>query len=206
MAACEDRGLQRMQAFEYLIALVSILVGLALADLAASLHRLLRARKRVVWHWHALAAAAVLVLIVLDIWWGMRHLERAEVTMTIGLFLPMLVSLLVFFLLAAAALPDEVPSAGLDLRAYYIENGRYFWSLFASFIVLASTHVVAISVSRIADQTGGLAGLASALLPNLVVALIAVSLALTRRSWWHSGALALLLAALLFSYVTRPLT
>jgi hypothetical protein len=195
-----------MQAFEYLIALVSILVGLALADLAASLHRLLRARKRVVWHWHALAAAAVLVLIVLDIWWGMRHLERAEVTMTIGLFLPMLVSLLVFFLLAAAALPDEVPSAGLDLRAFYIENGRYFWSLFALFIVLASTHVVAISLSRIADRTGGLAGLASALFPNLVVALIAVSLALTRRSWWHSAALTLLLAALLFSYVTRPLT
>ncbi len=206
MAAGEDRGLHGMQAFEYLIALVSILVGLALADLAASLHRLLRSRKRVVWHWHAPAAAALLVLLVLDLWWGMRQLERADVTMTIGLFLPMLLSLLVFFLLAAAALPDEVPSAGLDLRAYYVENGRYFWSLFALFIVLASTHVVAVALPRIADRTGGLTDLAGDLLPNLVVALIAVSLALTRRSWWHSFALALLLAALLFSYVTRPLT
>ncbi|HEX8214127.1 MAG TPA: hypothetical protein VF582_01500 [Allosphingosinicella sp.] len=68
----------------------------------------------------------VLVLLVLDVWWGVRQLEMTGVTITIGLFLPLLAALFIFFLLAAAALPDEVPSEGVDLRAYYFESSRYF--------------------------------------------------------------------------------
>jgi hypothetical protein len=195
-----------MQAFEYLVGLTSILLGLALADLAASLHRLLRARGRVRWDWHAPLAALIIVLLVLDLWWGLRELERAGVTMTIGSFLPMLSALFVFFLLAAAALPDEVPAGGLDLRVYYFDNSRYFWGLFALFVVLAATHISIVSYPRLAAQPGGVARLAINLAPNAVVVLLAVSLAFVRRAWWHSIALALLLTAMLSSYLTRELT
>jgi hypothetical protein len=57
----------RMPAFEYLLSLVSILIGIALADIALSVHRLLRSDGAVRWHWHPIAAAAIIVLLVLDL-------------------------------------------------------------------------------------------------------------------------------------------
>lgn len=195
-----------MQAFEYLVGLASILVGLALADLAHSLHKLLRARARVRWHWHAPAAAAMLVLLVLDFWWGMRTLERAGLTMTIGLFLPMLVSLFVFFLLAAAAFPDEVPDGGLDLRAYYLDNASYFWRLYALFVLLASIHVAMIALQRFDASPDLLARAATTLMPNAIAIALALTLAFVRRPWLHSVGLLFLLLVPLSSYLTRPLT
>lgn len=194
-----------MQAFEYIVALVSILLGLALADIASSLHRLLRARGRVRWDWHAPLAAVILVLLVLDVWWGMRQLERAGTTMTIGLFLPLLCALFTFFLLAAAALPDEVPADGLDLRAYYFEQRRYFWTLFALFVALAMFHVGLMSYQLIAETPRVLTRLALNLVPNFVIVLLAVSLAMVGRAWWHTVGLGLLLAAQLSSHMTRAL-
>ena len=58
-----------MTPFEYILPLVSVLVGLAIADLAVSFNRLLRARRRVTWDWLALLAAFIALVAVLDIWW-----------------------------------------------------------------------------------------------------------------------------------------
>ena len=57
-----------MSPFEYLLPLISVLVGLAVADLATSLHWLLQARRRVQWDWLPLLAAILAVLAVLDLW------------------------------------------------------------------------------------------------------------------------------------------
>jgi H+/Cl- antiporter ClcA len=57
--------------FEYLLALVSILIGLAVADLSSSLHRLLRARRRVRWDWLPLAGAFLVILLILEFWWNL---------------------------------------------------------------------------------------------------------------------------------------
>lgn len=193
-----------LQAFEYLLQLAAILIGLALADLAISLHRLIRARQRVGWHWHPLATAAAVVLLILDIWWGMRVTERAQIPWTIGLFLPLLVGLLAFFLLAAAALPDDVPDQGLDLRAYYAENSRYFWIMFAAVTLLFTAH--SILISWIAMRSPDLPRMLLRLSPNFVLAGLACSLAFVRRPWWHSVVLILLIGSMLASYVMRPLS
>ncbi len=51
----------RISSFEYITALVSVVVGLAIADMATSLHRLLRNRRRVRWDWVAPLAAVVIL-------------------------------------------------------------------------------------------------------------------------------------------------
>jgi hypothetical protein len=192
-----------VQAFDYLFQLIAILVGLALADLCLSFHRLLRARSRVRWHWFPLAAAALVVLLTLDLWWGLRPLARADVTMTVGMFLPLLAGLIVFFLLAAAALPDEVPADGVDLRAHYFGEQRYFWSLFAALIALFCLSRIGIAVAIAGWDV--LPKLAADLVPNFVLVALAVSLALVRRAWYHSVGLILLLLAMLASWFQRPL-
>jgi hypothetical protein len=127
-----------MSDFEYLLALVSILVGLSIADLTLSLHRLLRSRKTVVWHWLPLASAALVLLLVLQFWWQFRMLEYvAEVWSYYAAFLVIAASLVGMFLLASAALPDRVDGQAFSLEDYYFENARYFWFLFVSFLLLS---------------------------------------------------------------------
>jgi hypothetical protein len=122
--------------FEYLLALVSILIGLAVMDLSSSLHQLLRARQRVKWDWLALASALLVMMLILEFWWIFYGLGTSSAWTHYSAFLVLAATLVCMFLLASAALPDEVPAEGTDLRQYYQENGGYFWSLFSLFVLL----------------------------------------------------------------------
>jgi hypothetical protein len=123
--------------FEYVLPMVSILIGLAVGDLSISLHRLLRARRHVRWDWLPMAAALLVLLLILEFWWAFYALGRSEVWTQYWAFLFLGAALVSIFLLASAALPDAIPEDGLDLAAYYDENRRYFWGMFGLFALLA---------------------------------------------------------------------
>lgn len=192
MAAPSHRTRTRdaVSRFEYLLAFVSILVGLSVADLAASLHRLLRARHRVRWDWLPLLASLVVLMLVLQFWWGFFRMGQMEVWGRFGAFLTITVSLIVLYLLASAALPDEVPDAGLDLREYYAGNARYFWTLFA----LSALIPTAIATALRPDPVSVRSVLQA--LPNLVVASLVLSLGVVRRRAYHVVVVVVLFAFL----------
>lgn len=123
-----------MSPFEYILPLVSVIVGLAITDVAVSIHRLLRNRRRVEWDWLALAAALLAVVAVLNLWWGFYSVQASDFYTAFGGFLPLAAQLLLLFLLSAAALPDGVPDEGVDLRQFYRENHGQFWVLFAAYV------------------------------------------------------------------------
>jgi hypothetical protein len=178
-----------MQPFEFILTFASILVGLALADIGASLHRLLRARARVRWDWLPLAATALVVLTVIQFWWAFYGIGRATAWTSYGRFLPLVALLMVMFLLASAALPDDVPPEGMELSEYYAANSRYFWSLFALFILMA------VPVSAIAYESGGLAMLRQQV-TNALLEAVLISLAVVRRRRYHAVLVVLLLVVL----------
>ncbi|MET0294591.1 MAG: hypothetical protein ABW042_06190, partial [Phenylobacterium sp.] len=135
-----------MSASDYVSSFVAIVLGLAVADLAASLHRLLRARARVKWDHMPLLAALGAGLSCVSGWWGLYDDFSGQVSLVE--FLPTLVVLVLLFLLASAALPDEVPAEGIDLRAYYMENRRYFWGLFALWMATVLLRDLLITAER----------------------------------------------------------
>src|SRR5262245_65925483 len=102
-------GHSRMTPFEYLLILVSIEIGLAVADISTSLHRLLRSRHQVRWHWLPLAAALLVVLVILQFWWAFYRFGQTEVWSRYGAFLLLMLQLVLMFLLASAAVPELVP-------------------------------------------------------------------------------------------------
>jgi hypothetical protein len=167
--------------------MVSILVGLAIGDLSLSLHRLLRARGRVEWDWLPLAAALLVLLLILQFWWAFYGLGQAEVWTHYWGFLVLSAALISMFLLASAALPDAVPDDGLDLSAYYHENRRYFWILFAVFTVLAFV-LDMVGGSEVIGPTGPLRAI-----PTLMVAALLLSLAFVSKRGYHSAVVLLLL-------------
>ncbi len=174
-----------MTTFEYTSVLASIIIGLALVDVLVSLNRLIRAGAKVRWHWAAPVATGLVVMTLLQIWWSLYRPQEGATT--IGQFLPLFVALVILFLLAAAALPDEVPEEGLDLKAYYHRNGPYFWGLFAA--ALGWLMLVELIASAAGDE---LLSFLRQRIVDFAVLGVFISLIFVRRLWWHAIAIVLL--------------
>ncbi|MFB6230913.1 MAG: hypothetical protein ABEL04_07125 [Salinibacter sp.] len=140
---------------EYIAALLSIIVGLGLTDLAQSLRELVRPRRKVNWHWLPLLWAANTFLLAIQIWWNSFSLLTGA---TSKFFFPFLAAFLLLYLTCAFALPDpgwedsraevgargasvETPAAQapLDLRAFHfsVSHRRWFFGMLVGFIVTA---------------------------------------------------------------------
>ena len=192
-----------MTAIDYVAGFISILVGLSLAEIAQSTHRLLRCRHRVRWHWYPFAAALLLLLIIIELWWNTNQVIVPGRPVTIGIFLPIVGGLLLLYLTCAAVLPDEVPTEGLDLRASYFANARYFWTLFA--ILVAGFVIIRMGRSIAFVGWARTVPALPSVVPNAVLVLLFLSLGWVRRSWWHTLLLLLLPPLLFLSLVNRPL-
>ncbi len=121
-----------IRAFEYALGLFSVLIGLAVADIAASAHRLARTRLPVTWDPLALMAAFYALVMAIGMWFEIWAVRNVSQTRHFFFYFSMVASLFVLFLIAAASLPDD-PAVDGDLRAYYERNRRYFWFLVALF-------------------------------------------------------------------------
>lgn len=108
------------------------MIGLAITDLATSVHRLLRHRRKVRWDWVAPLAALLILAEMFDAWWGWRGFSGA----TLGQVVPPFLALILVFLAASAVLPDEIPDAGLDLGEFFDEQRAYFWGIYSAYIAV----------------------------------------------------------------------
>lgn len=171
-----------MSAFEYVSVMASIIMGMAVVDILASANRLIRAGAAVKWHWAAPAATVLVLMTLLQIWWSQYRPESEG--LTIGAFLPLFVELVLLYLLASAALPDEATGETVDLKAYYQRNGPYFWSLFTA----ALAWLVLVEIVT-AARMGEIVALLEARAADLVVLAVFASLIFVRKLWWHAVAL-----------------
>ena len=174
---------------EYLAGFISIIIGLALADLAVSVQRLLRAGRRVTWDLLTPAATLLVTAFIINVWWASYTSLEAMRSITVASFIPDLISLLLLFSLASSALPDEVGDRPLDLAEYYRDNRKWFWGLFALYTLW---------VTLVAGVRTSLAGatpvmLAGTVVPNLVLASLMLILVAVERKWVHVTIIALLL-------------
>ena len=194
-----------MNPFEFLLPLFSIIVGLSITDLATSLHRLLRARRRVEWDWLPLATALLAVVLVINVWWAL-YPDSAEATegYTVAEFFPVMTTLIVLFLTNAAALPDRVPPEGIDLRAFYESNSSYLWLLFAVYIALATALTISNRLSPMLDDGSlGWKEVAEQLFmlsQNLMIVGLFVGLARYRNRTFHVISVVGVLLVLTFAF------
>lgn len=188
-----------MSQFEYLILLISILVGLGLADLAKSMRNLLLPEMSVRWHWLPVAWTVIVLGYVLMAWWVFYQLLRAEVWHHPISFLPVLLSTLALYLLCAFALPDAdrkevsyhtVDAEGekvINMEAFYLskEHRRWFFGMAAAFSFL---FFGAFNYGRFHAAERSLeAALLQMLSAFLILTLPHVILGLSKRKWAHWG-------------------
>tara|TARA_R110002033_G_scaffold81224_1_gene132052 strand:- start:1802 stop:2377 length:576 start_codon:yes stop_codon:yes gene_type:complete len=125
-----------MSVSEYIILFSSILIGLAVADLSLSLHRMLRARKQICWNLIVPTLGFVVLCSILNLWWSIYVKYSGLESISFLEFLPQVFILVTFFLISASVFPDEIPQEGLDLQDFYIENRGQIWGLFSLFLFL----------------------------------------------------------------------
>ena len=114
---------------DFAIGLMTIITGLAIADMVISAHGLLMNRKRVEWDWLALLAAAFIFLLIVSSWGiSYKTMGNQVINPPLWLFVIGLSQIIPLYLAARASLPDAVDEKGLSLANHYAEIRRYFWA------------------------------------------------------------------------------
>lgn len=166
---------------------MAVVLGLAISDLAVSLNRLLEAGERIRWGWLAPLAAVVTLLKIVTQWWAWFDAMAIARSVTFEIYLGVLASALLLFLLAAAALPDRLDDGPFDLALYYDRVCRRYWLLFAAQWVLST--VVSIW-AQMAIEGAKLAAFS----PVYLIVPAAVALAFIRTRALHMAAFVALIA------------
>ena len=184
-----------MSKYDIVITLFTIVYGLMLTDLFLSFHKLIRARKTVKWHWLPLLAAWYLFLTILKNWWGLSPLQSSTDSMNIYFFIAYGHLLFLTFLLVSAALPDVIEKNGIDLKRYYFKNHRYFWGLMSSVVVLS----ILINFIKRFHQLDP--SVIFTLLAVIILPILTITLAISKRYWVHSTILVILVIGIVFEII-----
>lgn len=156
-----------MNGFDYALGLLTILMGLALADVTFSFHKLAVKARTIRWDGRVLLAAALVIFECVRLWFAQWTLRNSAEALTFPIYLGMFVEMLLLVLIAASCLPDD-PTDDFDLGSFYEQRRRYFWGLFAAYhlmffiwwIIFGATSADGLSAAGAIDWVRVLAPLA----------------------------------------------
>ncbi len=164
-----------MTPFEHLSVLVSIVIGLGIAHLLSSAHRLVQARDRVRPYWLSLMWAGLILVTQIEWWWATFE-YREQMQWNFFYFLFMLLSPIALYLAAAFVLPDVEPGVTYDLREYYYGTRRWLFSILAL--------NPALDAVRRAFEAGSILNVGAS--TNAIAAVLIASLAVSDREAHHA--------------------
>ncbi len=124
-----------MGLFEFLMVLVSIIIGLGIAEILTGIARTIRCRALVTGYWVHSVAVAGIFFALLQQWWEIWDLRSATEWTFHGLLM-MLAGPVGLFLIAHLLFPE--PMQGANIREYYYGTMRAVWWLGALTVVLAT--------------------------------------------------------------------
>ena len=124
-----------MALFEFLMVLVSIIVGLGMAEILAGVARALRRRASIRFYWVHMVLVLAMFIALLQQWWEIWGLRVASEWSFLAL-LVMLTAPVCLFLIAHLLFPEPVD--GADFQEYYYREMRPIW-LLGVVAVVAST-------------------------------------------------------------------
>ena len=125
-----------MSLFEFLMVLVSIIVGLGIAEILTGIARLIRCRGSIQGYWVHSVVVALIFLALLQQWWEVWGLRDAPEWTFHGLLM-MLTGPVGLFLIAHILFPEPMQRA--NVREYYYGAMRPIWWLGAVTVVLATS-------------------------------------------------------------------
>jgi hypothetical protein len=187
-----------MSAFDYLTILISIVLGLAIANVLTRLATVITARERVDFYWPPVAWAIWLFFICVQHWWAewsVRHTSQ----WTFGTFWLQLLVPVDLFLLSTLALPERDENGKLDLGKWYFHNRAWFFAIMF--------FLPALSIAEEIARTGRMASpLNFGFLILFDVVIVAAFFLRSRRAqeWIAAQAMMLTLLYVVLLYLALP--
>jgi hypothetical protein len=168
-----------MTPFEYIALLTSIVIALGITRILTGFGQVVQHRGRVRTYWvHLLWAVNVLLWLLLN-WWILYRWHSFE-RWTFFLFLFVLISPVLAFLLAVLLFPEPF-EAGVDLKQRYYANHRAF------FVVAALLPIVDAADTVLKGWTHFVAQGPQYVVTLLVIVVLSVIGAVTKREWFHAS-------------------
>lgn len=121
-------------AFAYLSVLLSIILGLAIAEILQGYRSLLLARSTVKFYAPPLIWSAIMLLLAIHFWWASFGLATRQ-NWDFTAFSAVLMQTVMLFMGAALLLPHKKPDEAIDLRAHYYREAGPFFSFGLLFLV-----------------------------------------------------------------------
>ena len=121
-----------MTSFEYALGLFSVLMALALGDIAMNVHKLIRNCRTVRWDGRVVLSTLLVIVVIVRMWFALWSIREDSLVLVFPFYLSMFLELMILFLLGASCLPDE-PLADCDLGAFYERNQQSLWLIFSVF-------------------------------------------------------------------------
>jgi hypothetical protein len=123
-----------MQMFEYVIVLISIVIGLALTHLMQGIAALIQHPRRARVWWVHLVWVAYMFLSIVFWWWWEFQLQRIE-TWTFSIYLFVVFYAFYLYLICAILFPGDLE--GYDgYKAYFLARRRWFFGLLIGWSVI----------------------------------------------------------------------
>jgi hypothetical protein len=138
--------------FSYIIVLTSIILGLGVTRLVGGLGHLLQTRKRRRPYWVHTLWMVNLLLATAIIWW-MTFRWRVIEHWTFFLFLFLLLTPTLHYLISSLLFPDQEEETIADWQTYFFDNNRVVFSLYA--LVFPNRHPRHISQGHGARSRAG---------------------------------------------------
>lgn len=123
-----------MSAFEYIMVVVAIIIGLGITQLLSGVASLIQHRDTVRIYWVHLVWVFAVFLFQVELWWGwwgLRHIAEWQYIQYFRLFL----TPIVLYVLSVLAVPRVTGDRQIDLHDYYYNNNRWFFGVFALYPV-----------------------------------------------------------------------
>ena len=128
-----------MTPFELFFGLTSVILALALTQLANSFQLLLRAGSRVRWAIEPILQSALVVMIIVFVWVDQWH-DRAETVFSVPQCILQVLKLLAVYVAAAALLPEPRDEGAVDLRNHYMASRKVTYGALLAGLLLFTAY------------------------------------------------------------------
>jgi hypothetical protein len=184
-----------VDSFNYLSVLLSIILGLAIAQVLLGLRGLILTRAKVKLYLPTLLWAGLTLLIAIQGWWASFGMRTHANWTFVGLLVIVLQAISVY-MVAALVLPDISGDTVVDLREHYFAHKSWFFgALFAS-IVFSAAKEFALEGHMLGGINAGF---------HVFFGLAAIVAAITRQEWFHK-LMAPVIVFLFFLYIALLFT
>lgn len=140
-----------MSPFEYVIVLISIILGLGITLVLTGIAEMIRRWKTITHFWPYQIWIALVFVLHIQEWWATYDL-KSIMTWSLPAFLFVILYPILLFILANLLFPSKWPKKGIDLKAFYFENYTRFFICVILFAALSIVQNVSLANYALQDQ------------------------------------------------------